>query len=327
MPSQKCIGYFILSLDTELGIGYYDLDEKRHAIFSPDGSRERESIRRLLELFEKYEIRATWAIVGHMMFETCEFCEWCPVKNWQGKYQSYEEAYGTSHPLWYGKDMVDLIYAHRDNNEIGFHGYTHEVFSDSAMSMERTQKEILEWKRLASRWGIEPASIVFPRDRVGNLKIFQQAGFRCFRSDRTYPLWERVPYLGKFIKTLDRIFGITSPNVYSLDQNEITQGLVNMQSSEHFFDLNRHIKDILDNAGLSFLHTRRTLRAVRKAMRQGKAFHLWAHPWTFQSNHDFEKLEKVLQLVKQGITNGHLKSVTMQEYADLVLANDQLGED
>jgi hypothetical protein len=49
-------GYFLFSLDTELATGHFDLDQDRGKKFSRDGTRERQSIYRLIDLFEEYNI-------------------------------------------------------------------------------------------------------------------------------------------------------------------------------------------------------------------------------------------------------------------------------
>ena len=60
-------GVFLFSLDTELALGHFRRFDQRR--FSPDGSRERMAVSRLIKLFEKYQISATWAVVGHMFSE------------------------------------------------------------------------------------------------------------------------------------------------------------------------------------------------------------------------------------------------------------------
>ena len=72
-------GYFIFSLDTEVATGCFDLDEYRDKRFSPDGSAERKTISQLVELFEEFNIIDTWAIVGHLLFDKCEYWELCPM--------------------------------------------------------------------------------------------------------------------------------------------------------------------------------------------------------------------------------------------------------
>ena len=78
-------GYFLFSLDTELGTGYFDEDAARHRLFSKDGIEERKRIARVLTLCEQYGIHATWAVVGHLFFNRCEYCPDCPISHWQGR--------------------------------------------------------------------------------------------------------------------------------------------------------------------------------------------------------------------------------------------------
>ena len=104
-------GYFLFSLDTELAWGYFDLDRLRLEKYSPDGSRERKAISRLLDLLDEFDIAATWAVVGHLFYDKCEKCDICPVLEWQGKHRSFEEIYETNAPLWYGADLLEMLLA------------------------------------------------------------------------------------------------------------------------------------------------------------------------------------------------------------------------
>ena len=57
-------GAFLLSIDTELAWGtvHLGLDKSYQAQYA----QCREVINRLLELMERFEIKATWAVVGHL---------------------------------------------------------------------------------------------------------------------------------------------------------------------------------------------------------------------------------------------------------------------
>ena len=166
-------GYFIFSLDTELGTGYFDNDEARHMLFSSDGSKERETIRRLVNLFEEFNIVGTWATVGHLFYQKCEYCDICPLRDWEGRYSSFNEAYGTNHPLWYGADIIESLISNGSRQEIAFHGYSHKIFDENLMSPQEAKIEIQEWLRVGKRKGIIPFSITFPRNCVGNLEILK----------------------------------------------------------------------------------------------------------------------------------------------------------
>jgi hypothetical protein len=68
--------------------------------------------------------------------------------------------------------------------------------------------------------------------------------------------------------------------------------------------------------GLEHLRMRRILRAVRRAGREGKILHLWAHPWEFRTEKDFSKLSKTLDAVAEEVRRGRMVSMGMTELAD-----------
>lgn len=315
-------GYFVFSLDTELGWGYFDLDETRARIFSRDGARERDAIRRVLQLCDDYGIKGTWALVGHLFYERCERCEICPVQNWQGKYRSFDEIYDAQHPFWYAPEVVDLLVAHAADHEIAFHGYTHEIFDERQMSEEQAQIEIDEWLRVAARKGILPQTVVFPRGRVGFLNLFKQAGFTCYRGDPRLPKFMTARYISVLPKYLDTLLGLSPAPVYDLrDLAPGRSGMVHIAPSFHMFGFSRRFEQFLDRRRLDRLRFRKVVRGVRKAARESKVLHLWAHPWEFRTEKDFNKLAFVFDHVAEAIDKGRLRSVGMAELAEIALNN------
>lgn len=312
MPEK---GYFIFSLDTELGVGYFDHDLERYRLFSTDGIVERQRIQSILDLCEQYHIHGTWAIVGHLFFAKCEYCEQCLVKKWKGKFSSYDEAYGTAHPLWYGPDVVEKIQKTSVAQEIGFHGHTHETFD--TMSDEQAQLEIEEWKRVAQRFGIQGVSVVFPRDRVGKLALFKKNGFENYREDVHLSLLFRNRYFGRYVKTLDHILGITTAPSYPLTPI-YDEGMLRLTASQHLFAFNRGVDRLLDMLGLTTLRIRRTIRGIKRAAQRGEMFHFWAHPWEFETAGDLAKLEAVLTTVAELVAAGKMESVTMSQMAAII---------
>ena len=316
-------GYFLFSLDTELGTGYFDEDKARHRLFSKDGLAERKRIAAVLALCEQYDIHATWAIVGHLFFNRCEYCHDCPISHWKGRFGSYEEAYGTDHPLWYGDDVVRLIQQSFVKQEIGFHGHTHEPFD--AISELQAQREISEWKRLAQRFGIDATSIVFPRDRAGHLSVLSQHGFTNYRADVVEPLVIRNRYFGRYVKTVDHIVGLSTAPVYPLEAI-VDDGLLRLTSSQHLFGFNRSVDTTLDKLNLSTLRLRRITRGIKHAADRGQMFHLWAHPWEFRTKEDLAKLEHIFQTVKAFSAAGQMQSVTMSDMASMIIDQDHSGD-
>lgn len=62
-------GTMVVSLDLELCWGRFD--KVPVPMLEADASEERIQIKRLLALLDRYEIPATWAIVGHLMLAGC----------------------------------------------------------------------------------------------------------------------------------------------------------------------------------------------------------------------------------------------------------------
>ena len=316
----KNIGYFIFSLDTELGTGFFDKDEDRKRLFSADGSRERENIARILELLEEYQIIATWAVVGHIFYEHCEECEICPVLEWKGKYKSYEEVYKTKHPLWYGADVVDLLLKQKMNHEIAFHGYSHETFN--SMSREKAEVEIQEFIRVASRKGIIAKSVVFPRNKVGHLDLFEKYGFLCYRGEESPSLFTgNKSIVERIAKNLDHILGISTPPIYEL-KDFMGGNMVNLIATQHVFGFSRKADLLLDTWGFPNLRVRRITRAVRNAASQKKVVHLWAHPEELRTEGAFSKLRYIFESVAEEVAAGRMKSISMIDMAHMVSQTD-----
>lgn len=316
---EQHTGYFVFSLDTELASGYFDLDKQRKNIFSTDGSRERRAIIRVLDMLDEYNINATWAIVGHIMYAQCEKCNVCPILEWKGKYQSFNEVYGTENPLWYGADIVNEIIKRSPRHEIAFHGYTHQMFDESLMSVERAKFEISEWRRIAKRWNIEPFTVIFPRDRTGYLKLFQEAGFISYRTDIRGSIYTRNKYFNKLIKAIDHVLSISIPPFYSFEELA-NDGMVNIKESQHLFGYNRRIELFLDSLNLHKQRIKRIIKGVKKAAEEKKIIHIWAHPWEFRTEKDFKKLRFIFENVALEIEKGKMQSITMVELAKKVKA-------
>jgi len=313
--AQSNPGYFIFSLDTELRWGYFDLDRQRQRIFSEDGLRERRAITGLLDLCDEYDITATWALVGHLFLERCEECQICPLSHWHGRYASFGEIYGTADPRWYAPDTIKALVTRRDRHEIAFHGFTHEIFD----RLDRTAvlRELQEWRRFASRYEIKPLSLIFPRNQVRFLDLFEEEGFICYRSNERLPSAWTPDTLGRLRKYFDLLSGRHRPPLYSLTDLK-SDGLINLRASEHLFAFNRRLECILDRLGLYQWRLRGLAAAIPQAAQEGKVLHLWAHPWQLRKSRDFAKVRYLFELVAKEVRQGRMRSVGMAEMAKIV---------
>ncbi len=315
-PESAQPGNFLFSLDTELAWGWFD--DYRPGRYSEGGVRERQVIARLLEILDEFEITATWALVGHLFYAKCEECIVCPVRDWQGKYASYDQVYGTADRLWYADDLVQLLLCRGARHEIGCHGYTHRIFDERSLNAKEARVEIGEWQRVAARAGVRAASMVFPRNRAGHLPLFKDAGFTCYRGDELHPPdYYSLPLIGKAINLLDLRLQFRTPQVYNPRVDPF--GLVNLPASRGFFQIDRRVDHALDSLGLGRLRIARIKRGVERAAREGKTVHIWAHPCEFRRESDLEKLRELFACVAEQVRQGRMRSVSMGQLADEVL--------
>ena len=304
-------GYFLISLDTELAWGHYDLDQLRLRNISVNGVRERENIARLLKLFNDFGIVGTWAVVGHLFFGKCEECEVCPVLDWEGSYDCFREIYETANQQWYGSDIIDMILRSQLPQEIGFHGYTHRVFDETLMSTEEARIEAEEWLRAASKWGIGPGSIVFPRNQLGHTPLLKELGFVCFRGEELVPAkWRSLGNngLGSLFAKLRPY--LSPPEVYEprLDG----AGLVDLPASR-WIGTDHRVERVVRLDTLYGLRLEKIAAGVRAAAREKKILHIWLHPYELRKEGEFEKIRKLLSVVAELVERGSLRSVGMAQ--------------
>jgi hypothetical protein len=135
------LGVFCISIDFELLWGRRDMPNLDY--FEKRIPEERKVINRILKLFEKYDIPATWAMVGKI--------------------------YEIGDPNYSGIDIIKKIEKVKDQ-EIGSHSYTHAVFTE--ITKNKAINEFIKFKK---------KSFVFPRNKVKYLQELKSAGFKTYR--------------------------------------------------------------------------------------------------------------------------------------------------
>lgn len=134
-------GIFCISIDFELLWGRKDMPNLEY--FEDRIPDERKVIDKLLSLFKKYNIPATWATVGKI-FEKGD-------SNYSG--------------LDIIKNIKTVL-----NQEIGSHSYTHPVFTDISKN-----EAVIEFNSFKQK------SFVYPRNKIKYLDELKKAGFKLYR--------------------------------------------------------------------------------------------------------------------------------------------------
>jgi peptidoglycan/xylan/chitin deacetylase (PgdA/CDA1 family) len=255
---------------------------------------------RLLELFARHEVPATWCVLGHLFLGSCAPAggrkhpeitppehAWCPGDWFHHDPCGTEEAA----PLFYGKSLVERIRACPVPQEIGCHSFSHVIFGDPGCSRATAESEVRACVRLAAELGIQMRSFAFPRNAVGHLDVLRDCGFRCYRGPE--PTWYAAARLPRFLKRLLHLWDVVragEPPVVVPEQT--AEGLYNVPGSMIYFPMHGLRRCLpLER------RVRRAVRGLDAAVRERKVFHLWFHPTNLADRPDamFEGLDRILE--------------------------------
>lgn len=311
-------GSFVLSLDTELAWGSFDKGLTSSQIQSFNDTRQ--CIVRFLSLLEKYQIRVTFAMVGHLMLAECRMQDGMkhpelirPNFSWYQKdWFSEDPATNlTIDPIWYGADILNDIRRANPEHEIASHSFSHIIFGDKGCSPECAASDIAECVRIAEQHGLKLTSFVFPRNSEGHKDILKNFGFSIYRGsgNEWYNSIASIK-IRKICHYLDELLGIT-PGTSCLQRDEY--GLYNTVGNMLYWSregIRRYIP--------ISMRVRKAQKGIDRAIQQGEVFHMWFHPFNLTSDPEglLGGLEQILAYVRQKINAGLMDNYTMQQLCE-----------
>lgn len=314
---------FAISLDLELAWGSFDRNGVQN--YGCLYAQVRPIVQSLLAMFEQHDIKATWAIVGHLFLDRCSrdgthnhnhvlqpHYKWHP-QGWLS-HDPFSDV--RADPYFYAPDLVDRIVASRAGQEIASHTFTHVILGDPECSADVALSQLQECRRLAENKGTELVSLVFPRNSVGHLEVLCRLGFLSYRGpeENWYTQANAVPKLAKLCRYVDKLVAATPPCYKELRcfrEDESQPWLFNLPASMFYPPF----------GGLWNLVTlgRRVLQAkkgIREAVAKKSLFHLWFHPFNLASSPTLlHGLDDVLGTVSREVKAGNMESLTMAETA------------
>ncbi|QDT12273.1 polysaccharide deacetylase family protein [Planctomycetes bacterium K23_9] len=316
-------GAFVISLDFELHWGLRDVLEWD----SPEAQKLNSVwaiVPRLLQLFDRFEIAATWAVVGMLFAEgRQELEESFPSVQPQYKepeLSPYGQRVGDSHvddPLHYGLPLIRQI-QNFASQEIASHTYSHYLCLEPGQSGEAFQADLEAGGRLAESKGVLMSSIVFPRNQhnSGYDDLLVANGITNFRGNPNTWLFRNMASDHKqLVKRLFRLldaycfFG----NSYATKWSEIgtDSGLFNVPGSIFLRPYTESRKQV------HRLHVQRIKRAMTYAAKKKRVFHLWWHPHNFSdcTEQNFKVLAEILEHFRMLNRKFGMRSQNMQQVA------------
>jgi hypothetical protein len=315
-------GALAISLDLELHWGLRDqcTPDKNGAL-----AANRDVVFRLLELFEEFDIAATWAVVGFLFAETnCELHAYTPALKptyADIRLDPYKEPIGrneASDPFHYAPSLLAAISTH-PRQEIATHTFSHYYCLEPGQTKAHFDADISSAIAIAGKYNLEIKSIVFPRNQCNPeyFDVLQKYGITCYRGNEAAWMYRGLPREARQSTTLraarllDTYVNAGVPNITGWDEVTGAGGLCNIPSSRY---LRPHARAL---RWLDPLRLKRITDCIRLAAVEKKIFHLWWHPHDFglHTEENFAFLRRIIEAFLNCRDRHGMRSLTMAEIA------------
>lgn len=319
-------GKFIISLDFELMWGVRDI--VTIDTYGQHIAGVHTAIPKMLACFQRHNIRATFATVGFLFFNTKEeLLNNLPVRkpNYKIKNLSPYGDYmiqnvGNDHisdPYHFAPDLIRLI-QDTPGQEIGTHTFSHYYCLEEWQTVDDFKEDLEVAIATARRSGISITSIVFPRNQFNNkyLQVCREAGIITYRNNEESWLYNarsgaKESLLRRALRLLDAYVNLTGHHCYT-DEYMLASFPVNIPSSRFLRPYMARLQF------LDWLRLRRIKKSMTHAAKNNLMYHLWWHPHNFGINQleNFAFLEEILVHYRYLHEKYLFSSCTMTELAN-----------
>ena len=320
-------GTFLLGIDVELAWGLVHRKKINLSEITRMCINARKALDGVLDLFERFQIPATWSILGHLILDHCERDNESelphpdmprPSYSWlKDDWYRYDPCTNLQKdPAWYGKDIVDRIVGYIKQSklphEIGCHSFSHQHFGDPGCGEELARTETKKCLELMNKeYGIIPRVFTFPRTYVGHIDVLKELGFVAFidTPPKLYPCVNLEKSATNYVKTyLSLILQFLS--YYLLFPPHVV-------TAEEPIPRLWSVKACLGYGKKPLIPLRlvtvKAKQGIDRAIREQKIFSMFAHLKEFGVDGFCRELEKVLAHVERRRAEGKLEVRTLSE--------------
>lgn len=313
------MGTVVISLDAELAWGFYDLKE----IPSSRVEGARAAWLNLIDLFDEFDVPATWAVVGHLFLNECDGVH-DDLESRDGWFARDPDGTADTSSNWFAPDLIKATRNAKVDHEIGCHTFSHVEFGDKATTRKIATAELRESRRVASEWGIDLESFVFPRNNVGYRELLAEYDFTCYRGTGPGRWYDGTP-ARPIGKTMSMAVGRSPPPTVQPDVDEY--GLVNVPASLYLFTFDGLPKKIAKQV-VGDPVVRKAKLGIRNAAQthSDEVLHLWLHPNNLTKKEDFDRIRKILEYLQRMRDTTNLSIQTMGQVARNTLAEQAINK-
>lgn len=328
---MKRKSFFVISLDFELCWGLIEKENLKGYARS-NVQNVAIVIDKILELFNKYGVKSTFATVGLLMCSDKEEA----VRYFPAMKPTYENSalspYGvffdhinpSENNLFFASSLVERLKTYK-SVEIATHTFCHYYCWEKGQTLKQFEDDIRSAKKLATSKGINLTSIIFPRNNVSDdyLRVCWENGIVSYRGNArrffSKPNGKLDLYRNRILRLIDAYLPFGEMNTYSKDDLLHRDGLpFNIPASRFFRPYSKTLSFIEP------LKIKRIKSEIRYAAKNGELYHLWWHPHNFGSNlsENLKNLEDVLKEFSSCKERYGMESYTMSELTNLFNNNE-----
>jgi hypothetical protein len=276
-------GAFVISLDFELHWGVRDhltVEQYRENLLGA-----RRAIPAILELFRRHGIRATWAIVGFLFFESIDELKAALPEELPRYNNSSLDPYAAmsqvgknedQDPFHFAPSLIHKILAY-EGQEVATHTLSHFYTMAPGPTLESFRADLRAAKLAACKYGITLKSIVFPRNQISrqHIRVCAEESLIAYRSteaDPTIKVGNGIS--GKALRFADSYVSLWGDGCVTPSMDE-EYPIVRVSQSRFLRPWNPALRK------LEPVRLRRICASMDAAAKSDRTFHLWWHPHNF----------------------------------------------
>ena len=307
----------VISLDMEL---FWGVAESRSIVgYRSNIEGEWVAIPKILGLFQRYGVRATWATVGMLMCR--DYSQWREIRPsvMPGYVRPQCSTYlldlvvRENPKLFFARPLVQQI-LEIPGQEIASHSYSHFYCGEAGATPEQFAADLVCAREVGAELDVEYRSFVFPRNQVQDtcLAELDKAGYRVFRGNPDHWLYRDGHFVaggraGRAVRLADAYLPLSGNHVAKASS---VHGLVDLPASLSLRPWSRRM------AAFEPLRLMRLKHAMTAAAEADGVFHLWWHPHNFGVNieENMAVLESLLQHYVRLRDKYGMTSLTMSDF-------------